>query len=194
MGLQIQKILLKPITNVAKLVVFFLSCSVLFDWSRKELWLSNHITPYQCPSLVKLRRTLARRNSELAFLRGKNIHLLVTTAHTQGCKLLVFFVSPQLNKCPLSSLIKTALIVYADTHNKKKINDLQSLSRVMNWSALCALFIYCGLQRWHSDDSQRTAPCLLISSACFFLTSDFLFSLMWQHGSFNQLAHLELSL
>ena len=37
---------------------------VLFDRSRQELWLSNHITPYQCPSLVKLRQTLARRNSE----------------------------------------------------------------------------------------------------------------------------------
>lgn len=51
-----------------------------------------------------------------------------------------------------------------------------------------------GLQRRYNDDSQRAAPCLLISWARFFLTSDFLFSLMWQHGSFNQLAHLELSL
>lgn len=68
--------------------------------------------------------------------------------------------------------------------------------------SLAALFIYSflkvidnsALQRRHDDDSQHTAPCLLISPGLFFLTSDFLFSVMWQHGSLNQLAHLELSL
>ena len=48
--------------------------SVRSDGSRQGSRLSNHIPPYQCPSLVQLRQTLDRRNSELAFLRGNNIY------------------------------------------------------------------------------------------------------------------------
>lgn len=91
------------------------------------------------------------------------------------------------------------------TYGEKMIPDLQSFSRIivnkLEWPLFTFLFTCVlevvdnsGLQQQHNDDSQHTAPCLLISSVCFFLTSDFLFSLMWQHGSFNQLAHLELSL
>lgn len=52
----------------------------------KELWLSDHISPYKRLSLVKLRRTLARRNSVTAFLGGKNIRVLVT--RTKSCTFL----------------------------------------------------------------------------------------------------------
>lgn len=53
----------------------------------KELWLSNHISPYKCLSLAKPRWTLARRNLAPAFLRGKNIPVLVT--HTKSCDVFI---------------------------------------------------------------------------------------------------------
>lgn len=59
------------------------------------LLLSNRISFYQRPSLGELTQTVAKRNSQLEFLRGgkkKKIHLIVMAdlTHTEAGKFLVF--------------------------------------------------------------------------------------------------------
>lgn len=130
-GLKENKECLLVINNKCSQAYFFLAL-LPSDRSRKEHWLSNHIYLYQCPSLVKLRQTLARRYSELAFLRGKNIHLLLTAAHTQACKLgLFFFFSLALSW--INVLLPCSLKLHSlCMQTQGMISQLQSLSKVTN--------------------------------------------------------------